>query len=1357
LEVFTLTRVTPFFRRVTAVLILILSLGGALYAGGSAEAQVESARDLISEAGRGSTEPDRRVALASEAVVLLEEALDIYYERAWQQMISRSDPQLIAGTIRGIFTSYIEDLNVFNARETGGPTGDATPLLGFVEFTAEQNIALGDIADRLLLNGYFNRYLAEEAGNLRVIQVNEENISQSNEAAAGTGSEGTAEQSAQAAQSILTREVENQTADLNNWLRDRDGLVVTAQAEINTAVDYLLSLYEIYTARPDHYDYSMIIAMYQFEFSVRGTDRVLSDIRLLLADALTYAREYGKAIENLSIAMYLHPQYFDDAEGRIAELRRLRERYNELLGNLVVELEKASDNDPDTVFDQIAAREILSALNSEFPETVGPQTDELNSTINLAVDRGYRDQIIQLAHELIDAGEYLSAIERYQTLSGIGVSAPYSENDSSFRLQYAEFVRFIADERISELYFLQVQNLTSEIAGRTDEFFTEDSSWSAAVVQAPAVARDVFADDPTLVSEAVRNLSAEFALNLESTEALSGMYTALGSYARSRNAILSTAESAVQLRQDLALFLPDNAPVRDSEHLLYIQQFIAGSPLPFKQEGIAGAAYRLSRRHFEELYIPFAEVRQRYASILDQAFEAGSYSGVLAGEPALRSSTQVNLQLLAYQETGEFLPAGDPEAFISSLQSEDVARAAELYLDERRIDSRVGLAELALRYEALAGQTFQESQVSLAAYRDVLSLLDDLGAFSAGYRDELVQAAEAVSAFDELVRTLAEEIESQHLADTDRFTGQVTALAIEYFNQYLALEQENAPQRLGEAVALVDDGDLDLAGREDENGTTLFYPESALAKYDAAAQEFEAIISISQSLRDDIAAAPEFVRQSAVIASPDDSFAEYISTAARERDDLRANYQDALGRIEESNLVLSDARDYRDETLLAIQRQDIDLAVDYYDLMADLYLEAIRINASDAIVSEYESLTQGDQSLFQRLAQLEIEIAQQRRNEAISRTLNLIDGREWFLANDALQDAREEDEKLPELLKDARISGLQERIDRGIILQNQGELRETDANYNRLSSYLNNARVGLASATEAKSEGQLVAFNRFADSIETNLSGVFSRLPANFEAELIRLQLMQLRDPEGFIGEINGEVDDLISEIAGNIDVPFTAASYRGGSLAAGTLLGNLAANYEAYQQRFTDAEPGLAELLNSVRALQEFSGQGISSTNNQLLGIALYYLRLIAGEIDPLPWAPDPGPYIAEAGRLYNIAVRQANSDPGSALDTAQRALAQINVALGIDNYSRQANTTWQNILRLIQQLGGAVPLPPLPASVQALMAQVIEQLERGQAIQAENLFLPVWNNSDYRAYQEVNDVKDFVEQALGRPLRGS
>ncbi len=1329
----------PGLRHATAGIFLIVLFAATAFAGGGGEERIEAADDLLRQArvlerraealySSGEREDGIEADSLSEEVGILRETavsdlenlLAELYAPAWSEFNSFADEGLIEGFLDEVLTLYLETVD---ARRSSGAAAIAEadaldqipPFTRFVDFANTLDFSSVSLVERLLIQGFFGRFLESESDQL-----------QRSSAAAGEDL-------------IVEFDVYEQTEFLNENLSVLES-GADGETRIEPARENLAQLFSRYRAVVDHYDFAHIIAIEQLQLPVDGTERVLSQLRLTLSRALQAAKRYNRAVEMLSIVMNLHPRYFEDAEQQIAQIRAVRSEYNDLLQQLLTELQK-DPNDPDDPLDEGLALAYIAQLESLFPEITGEETDELRATVKLAVDRGYRDRILDLAHEFMENQEYLLAMERYLSLSGLNVEEPYQDSDSSFRLQREEFASLVAQYQVSPIYVSQIADLTGRVAGETSALIAEDALWSTIAQNAQATLASAFPAEPLEISASLTDgldtdSLSDFSSAISNDNRLFELFDGLARYSRLRATIESSANQALELRERFPEFLPQSAENRDPPYLLYIEQFVAG-PAEYPGEGIVGAAYRQSRRYFDDLFALTEVIAANYENVFADAYEEAQYQLVLDLAASLNAFGLVQKQLLHYQALGEAQPAAGPANLASAVQREDRPAVLAISIREESRNSRESLSRLALNYESLAGQQFALSENAFENYRIALDLRDELLIFSSAFQDLLELRREELSAFSETEGSFADDIGdalSLHLSDVDRLNGEITTLAINYFNQYLALEQENAPQRQAEAVSLVDEADSDLAGILDESGATLRYPGRAIDKYESATEEFLSVITISQRLQAEIDQAPEFISRSAAVSQPGEEYARLVANAESEIRSMQTNLSLARQRLEESLLLLRDARDFRADVEQAISRQEVDAADRLFASMDELYLSSISINADPAVVEEHRQLTESDGSLFARLEELKITIARQRRDEAIAATVQLIDEREWILANNALQDAVDQDRNLPETESDPRIPTLQEIINRGIVLANQGDLRETDSNYSRLSTFLNNAAVGLVNAREARSGGQEGAFQRYVRDVRINLDGVFAQLPANFEAKIMELELLQLRQPEQFAQELNAEIDELIGSI--------------GQIVGTGIYdLQSLERNYQQYQQRLSSSDPSLAELLTNIRAFQEFIG----ANTNRDLDQAFYYLRLVAGEINPLPWAPDIRPLISESQRLRRLAQNNRN-DEQLYRSYLEQALANINEALRIDPLSSQANIERRQVVIAYSVFNQIVKLS---APDELRFSQAVDLLNSNQILEAEAIVRDLWYaDSDNQLVRKLRELKEDIESATGRTI---
>ena len=1092
------------------------------------------------------------------------------------------------------------------------------------------------------------------------------------------------------------------------------------------------------------------------------SDQQFSDTRMLLAEAYKESRQFEKAIIVLADVMVYHNDRFNEAEAKIAEIRAIRDRYNELLGLFLVEIQK-SPNDPDDPFDEVSALDYINEMeglvsiqvpgtaaqvqdNGEPAESdgaavsegtgaqtqdngepgepdiaavregirTGIQIQENRVRVKLAVDRGYRDRILQLAHQLITEGEYIAAMDRYLNIEDIDTKDFYED---SFDLQKEEFLEL----GLPDVFINQIQSLTEQIKILNSEFAEDNAILGPSVQVFLSTAVGFFPDNPLDIPENVIALASDFQSSRTSISQVDRLFTDLTVFVTALSEIEQVAAQIVALRDELPAFLPSETEDQDSEYLAYLEQFIAG-PLQYEREGIQGAALRQSRVWADQLRDFFLEAVNRYTDNSDTAYETSDYNTVPTIENSIQISSELLFTLFSFISQGSILDREDPLAYVELLQEDDRREAARILLERERIAGRVEMSRFALRHENLTGEQYAQNTEALNAYNSGLDFLSEVEDYSDNVQITINTLAENLSDYAlPLSATL-----DQHNQDRNALVGDIQDTIIDYFNQYIALEQDSAPQRYAQASSEIEEGNRELAGIEGttlvegvETNVTRYYPEQARDGFLAAREDLTAIITISERLLDLINASPVFVQNSEELSAVNAVSSQIIDDSRSFLGELDPVVNTASARVEEAELLISDARLFRNDFTTASNQRDYDSASEFFVAIDRSYTDSLNINYREDLLAERESVLS---TLSQELADLLFEIVSAEKTAALERVVVAVEQRDYFTARDALQDALAWDEQLP-TPPDPTIIAFENEIERAIILSDQRDIPAiNDSRYSRITNDLNEAGKSLIRAQSASERNNARLLREEIAKSRSFISSVRDQLPSNFEAAFIELQLIQLEDPDGF--------DDYFEDQINEVEI-LVYGSNRG-SFGTG--------DYSEYSLFEKD------QLLSSIEAL------------NQLRQNARLERLIIDIEVDlgrrespELVAARNRGNALANQGESLIASARQ-ESNPTSYESLLNQALATL----------RQAQAVFPRIPRLPSLISEAEVLlglevtVNLPFEANQLFEQAAALFANQDLIAAKRLLDALWANAAYRSYFPLKDLISELYNLLGQNLPG-
>jgi hypothetical protein len=135
------------------------------------------------------------------------------------------------------------------------------------------------------------------------------------------------------------------------------------------------------------------------------------DSSLLDADALIAQKRYSEAILALSGYITENNEYFDAAERRIRNILRQQDSYYKLIDDLIDTVERSPDN-----LDRIIAiADVIKKMEMNPSEEVERFVSQVLQIAQLSRNRRKMEDILVQGRALIDAGNYLGALRKYQT------------------------------------------------------------------------------------------------------------------------------------------------------------------------------------------------------------------------------------------------------------------------------------------------------------------------------------------------------------------------------------------------------------------------------------------------------------------------------------------------------------------------------------------------------------------------------------------------------------------------------------------------------------------------------------------------------------------------------------------------------------------------------------------------------------------------------------------------------------------------------------------------------------------------------------------------------------------------------
>ena len=1052
------------------------------------------------------------------------------------------------------------------------------------------------------------------------------------------------------------------------------------------------------------------------------SDRELSDLRMLLANAYFTAKAYEDATIILADVMSYHNDRFDEAEAKIDEIRMIRGRYNGLLSSFLLEIKK-DPNDPDDPFDESVALGYITEMETLFSNADTSTTRQIATSkqrLKLAVDRIYRDQILQLAHELILEGEYLAAIDRYLRIEDIDLQGFYVD---SFDLQKQEFLNL----ELPALFVTQVRELTLEMQ-ELNRLFSEQSSTLAVPIQDfIETYTQIFLDDS--LGSPVTNATADSGVAENDAVLLQLLMPQLDSllpnlieFTGLQSAIEQGAVQIMELRNQLPLFLPAEVEDRDSEYLFYLEQFIAG-PQQFEQEGMAGAAKRQRAFWENQLKDTVLTTMRDYIARSDLAYESGAYEDLFAIQAPLNATAELLFTLFSFFSQGTYLDREDNIAYMQLIREEDKREATLALLEMERIQERVALAQFTLRHNRFTENTYSEKDPILAAYNVALDFIAEVENHSDEYQSRLTNMSSSVA---DINLPMADYL-SQHIEDRDALIKNIRATAIGHLQQYIGLEQAVLQQLYVTTEADIGEGNREIAGIEvqlviegSNTSDIRYYPGQAAPRFLAAENNLSDIITEAKEIQNLITAGPAFLQNSEAVRAIDARLTQLLAGSQLQVDSAQVGIQLATASVEEAEQVLARVPLLRDGFNEARSRQDYAQANEFFSLVDAAYNESLNIDYSDSRRVEREAVLR---QLSQDLLLLLTEVANIEKTKAFELLESALVERDYFAARDALADAKQWDERLS-TPPDQTIIAFEATIEQAIILSGQRDIPPVnDSLYPRITNDLNEAGKSLARAKEASLANNVTLLREESARATSFINSVRAQLPANSEASFIELQLIQLEDPAAFDDYFVAEIETIEVLVFGN----------PAGSFGSGI--------YNEYSLLEKD------QLLSTIEALNRLR-------RNSRLERIIIDIEVELGRRE--------SPAIVAARNQANARIAQSRSLIASARREANptRYEELLNAAL---NRLREAQTIFPRITGLSSLISEAEVLLGLEATLN-LPFEVNQLFERAATlfasqdlIAAKRLLDILWSNSAYRSYFPLKDLITELYNLLGQRVPGT
>ncbi len=1046
----------------------------------------------------------------------------------------------------------------------------------------------------------------------------------------------------------------------------------------------------------------------QTDPAVGNSERQLVDLKFLLIDAYFNFRYYGDAIRVIADILENHSEHYDEAYGKFQLIRNERDRFSEFLAFFIEEIQK-DPNDPVDPLDEEKALEYLleaERSNSANDADMANLLRENKQLIKLAIDRGYRDLILQTAHRRILEGNFIAAMNQYVDISNIETRGRYQR---SFDLRWDEFLEL----ELPDSFINDIESLHEQV-----EIFIGDFADVAARI-AGEVPAAIAAVDNAVVANAV---VANFQTLREENPELGLFFTSMGDFFTVRSLIEASAVRIRNLRdQFTASFLDEEGNV-NSEYLFYLEQFIAG-PAQFENEGIVGAALRESSRiidPFKEFLIAGVE---NYWNGSTTALRNKSIDELVEFQELLQNSSELALIFFSYNGQGTRISRESPPEFIASLRLEDQQDAVDMFFKGLLIDARIGLLQL-FNTRSAESQTNELDEEIQIALNTEINFLADIEEYSIGIQEGMRAFADSLP----LSVSPVEDYINQYIADRNALSWKIFSRATAYFYRYLEDDQELMRELDILVENAVNAGRRNLAGIEailtvgdSIEESIRYYPEVARDHFADALNGIREIISLSENIINIINVIDQnstFLNEAPIRAVYDER--KMIITEKQQfLEEIQSDFDTASEQIEIADAFLADARSYRLDFTAAIDQQNYTAANAAFTALDNAYSQSLNVNYREDVRSERDDVLN---VLSQSIVNSLIDTANRNKTIALEQVIIGINNQEYFAARDALTDAKYWDDQLP-TPRDPTIIAFESEIERAILLSGQRDIPPIfDSRYSRITNDLNEASKALARAQSASENGDTLVLRQEIEKSRSFISSVRDEIPANFEVSFVELQLIQLESPSGF--------DDFFQEQIDNVETLVFGANQEG--FGSG--------EYSEYTPFEKD------QLLSRIAALNELR------RNSRLEEI------IIDIEVD---LGRRESPEIVEAFRRANVLLNRGETLLASARRESNPVRYENLVKQSLDNL-RQAQVVFPRISRLpaliseAESLLGLEITVSLPFDANQLFEQAATLFANQNLVEAKRLLDILWANETYRSYFPLRQLISELYDLLGQSLSG-
>ena len=788
-----------------------------------------------------------------------------------------------------------------------------------------------------------------------------------------------------------------------------------------------------------------------------------------LAQDLFIERRVNEAILVLEEAVRDDPDQALEAEALLRKIRAIRVEYNDVLAQLLDTLE----NDPGDFVGALALIDRLVALDPFPNERLAREIESYRRVAQLAFDRN-------AVAEALDQADALVAERRYREALGVLAAA-----------RGAQRLRF--DERGYGNIFV------ANVAARFEGYGAAERRFLAGFDAYRTATEAVVAAGPQLVSSA-QSIEAFTSALADGQELLAALDLAE-----------TNADAIGELREEVRTRFPDD-PI---DWYLTLEEYLTRGRLG--RVGNEGLVFVLRRAYLDQLddvgAVAWSAARERFESAAGE-FRATDYREAGSGFVSSGNAASLWLRALAAQAG---VPAIDPEsiAVVVAEGAPRSARAALVALAHRAAAESLGAA-MSLLWGLPPPPTAASVQVELDTSRDRSHLAV---ANVVGGRDEWRQGAARRG-------ELGARVGADRAADLDRnvarLWGDVVARVVERGVELTiaAGQTRTAGNRdaLNDARARLADAEPLIAGVQqsidgsDELVRIVRAPSRALPTYRALIATLEEAIARSDQVLATLEVTPPIVlEEERMVAERDRS----IALDAELRAALDAVQAD-LASAEELIASSADAERLAVERIVvarqAIERLRVADARAALQQAQDFYVSALEFDESDALRQRSDRVV-AEVAEGIRYAENQLVVARVRR--LIGEAEDFYSQDEYALAQDTLLEARQVWEQT-NVEQNPEIERLLRLATAALSFEQESRLVTSDTLYPVLAPFLSNAQQDFATGVSLWEDERVDDANQRFDRAITNVQTIRQQRPANREARLIELRIVQVRARDEF-------------------------------------------------------------------------------------------------------------------------------------------------------------------------------------------------------------------------------------------------